>query len=189
LENNFELAASAIVNQRGRSITFGTRYELFDGGIGNGAYTYFHYDYGVDNFYIGGSYEENELMKAEALMNTSKIEEGLKLLDGVRKAQGAGLPATVGVGLSKTQALEELRKERRIAFFMRGLAFFDLRRMGFADPVASGGGRKNAWVLDASGVLNTKATIDYSYMSYWDVPQNEIDFNASTSQTKLKGTY
>ena len=188
-ENNFELAASAIVNQRGRSITFGTRYELFDGGIGNGAYTYFHYDYGVDNFYIGGSFEENELMKAEALMNTGKVEEGLKLLDGVRNAQGAGLAATVGTGLSKTLALEELRKERRIALFMRGLAFYDLRRMGFTDPVASGGGRKNAWVLDASGVLNTKATIDYSYLSYWDVPQNEIDFNPSTSQTKLKATY
>jgi hypothetical protein len=185
-DNNFELAASAVVNQRGRGITFGTRYEMIDGGIGNGAYTYFHYDYGVDNFYIGGSYEENELMKAEALMYTSKVEDGLKLLDGVRTKQGAGLAATAGTGMSQAAALEELRKERRIALFTRGLAFYDLRRMGYADPVASGGGRKNAWVLDANGNLNTKATIDYSYMSYWDVPKNELDFNPSTSQTKLK---
>ena len=187
-DNNFELAASAVVNQRGRGITFGTRYELFDGGIGNGAYTYFHYDYGTDNFYIGGSYEENELMKAEALMYTSKVEDGLKLLDGVRTKQGAGLAATAGTGLSQAAALEELRKERRVALFTRGLAFYDLRRMGYADPVASGGGRKNAWVLDASGNLNTKATIDYSYMSYWDVPKNELDFNPSSSTTKLKST-
>ncbi len=187
-DNNFELAASAVVNQRGRGITFGTRYEMFDGGIGNGAYTYFHYDYGTDNFYIGGSYEENELMKAEALMYTSKVEDGLKLLDGVRTKQGAGLAATAGTGLSQAAALEELRKERRVALFTRGLAFYDLRRMGYTDPVASGGGRKNAWVLDASGNLNTKATIDYSYMSYWDVPKNELDFNPSSSTTKLKST-
>lgn len=187
-ENNFQLAASAVVNQRGRGITFGTRYEMFDGGIGNGAYTYFHYDYGTDNFYIGGTYEENELMKAEALMNTSKVEDGLKLLDGVRKTQGAGLAATAGKGLSLTAAKEELRKERRIALFTRGLAFYDLRRMGYIDPVASGGGRKNAWVLDDKGNLNTKATIDYSYLSYWDVPKNELDFNPSSSTTKLKST-
>jgi hypothetical protein len=159
---------------------------MFDGGIGNGAYTYFHYDYGTDNFYIGGTYEENELMKAEALMNTSKVEDGLKLLDGVRTAQGAGLAATAGKGLSLTAALEELRKERRIALFTRGLAFYDLRRMGFTDPVAIGGGRKNAWVLDENGNFNSKATIDYSYLSYWDVPKNELDFNPSTSTTTLK---
>jgi hypothetical protein len=185
-ENNFQLAASAVVNQRGRGITFGTRYEMFDGGIGNGAYTYFHYDYGTDNFYIGGTYEENELMKAEALMNTGKVEDGLALLDGVRTTQGAGLAATAGTGLSLTEAKEELRKERRVALFTRGLAFYDLRRMGFTDPVASGGGRKNAWVLDGDGNFNSKATIDYSYLSYWDVPKNELDFNPSTSTTVLK---
>jgi hypothetical protein len=127
-------------------------------------------------------------MKAEALMYTSKVEDGLKLLDGVRTKQGAGLAATAGTGLSQAAALEELRKERRVALFTRGLAFYDLRRMGYTDPVASGGGRKNAWVLDASGNLNTKATIDYSYMSYWDVPKNELDFNPSSSTTKLKST-
>jgi hypothetical protein len=187
-ENNFQLSASATVNVRGRGITFGTRYEMFDGGIGNGAITYFHYDYGVDNSYIGGTYEENELMKAEALMNTGKVEDGLKLLDGVRTAQGAGLAATAGTGLSLTAAKEELRKERRIALFLRGLAFYDSRRMGYIDPVASGGGRKNAWVLDGDGNFNSKATIDYSYMSYWDVPKNELDFNPSSSTTKLKST-
>lgn len=187
-ENNFEELPSALVNQRGRGITFGTRYELFDGGIGNGAHTYFHYDYGVDNFYLAGSYEENELMKAEALINTSKIDEGLAKIDAVRTHQGAGLAATSGTGLTKAQALEELRKERRISLFLRGLAFYDLRRMGYTDPVSAGGGRKGAWVLDAAGVLNTNATIDYSYLSYWDVPKNEIDFNPATSTTKLKAT-
>jgi hypothetical protein len=133
-------------------------------------------------------YEENELMKAEALINTAKIDEGLAKIDAVRTHQGAGLAATSGTGLTKTEALEELRKERRISLFLRGLAFYDLRRMGYTDPVSAGGGRKGAWVLDGSGVLNTNATVDYSYLSYWDVPKNEIDFNPATSTTKLKAT-
>jgi hypothetical protein len=187
LANNFELLPSALVNQRGRSITFGTRYEMTDGGIGNGANTYFHFDYGTDKFYIAGSYEENQLMKAEALINTSQIEAGLAIIDAIRTYQGAGVAASAGRGFTKAQAYEELRKERRTALFLRGVAFYDLRRMGFADPVSAGGGRRGAYVLSAAGVLNTNATIDYSYMSYWDVPKNELDFNPNqTSATVVR---
>ena len=185
-ENNFELLPSAEVNKRGRGITFGTRYQMTAGGTGNGAYTYFHFDYGVDNFYIGASYEENQLMKAEALINTDQIEAGLAIIDAVRDFQGAGVAATAGNSFTKEQALEELRKERRTALFLRGLAFYDLRRMGYADPVSQGGGRHGAYVLDAAGNLNTNATIDYSYMSYWDVPQNELDFNPSATGVAVK---
>lgn len=187
LANNFELMPSALVNQRGRGITFGTRYQMTDGGTGNGAYTYFHFDYGVDKFYIGGTFEENQLMKAEALINTSQIEAGLAIIDAVRNFQGAGIAASAGRGFTKAQAYEELRKERRTALFLRGLAFYDLRRMGYADPVSAGGGRRGAYVLSATGALNTNATIDYSYMSYWDVPKNELDFNPNaTSSTVVK---
>ena len=56
----------------------------------------------------------------------------------------------------------------------------------YADPVSAGGGRKGAYVLDADGNLNTNATIDYSYLSYWDVPKNELDFNPSTSGVTVK---
>ena len=185
-ENNFELLPSAEVNKRGRGITFGTRYQMTAGGTGNGAYTYFHFDYGVDNFYIGASYEENQLMKAEALINTDQIEAGLAIIDAVRDFQGAGVAATAGNSFTKEQALEELRKERRTALFLRGLAFYDLRRMGYADPVSQGGGRHGAYVLDAAGNLNTNATIDYSYMSYWDVPQNELDFNPTATGVAVK---
>ena len=185
-ENNFEELPSALVNQRGRGITFGTRYQMTADGIGNGAFTYFSFDYGIDNLYIGGSYEENQLMKAEALINTDQIEAGLSIIDDIRDFQGAGVAASHGNSFTKDQALEELRKERRTALFLRGLAFYDLRRMGYADPVSAGGGRKGAYVLDADGNLNTNATIDYSYLSYWDVPKNELDFNPSTSGVTVK---
>jgi hypothetical protein len=155
------------------------------GGNGNGAFVYFDQTYGADNFYIGGTYEENLLMKAECLIQTSQIDQGLAIIDQVRTLQGAGLPAVSGTGLSLAQALEELRKERRCALLYRGVAFYDLRRWGYTDDVSKGGGRTGCVVLDGSGNVNTNATINYSYMSYWDVPQNELDFNSSTNKTTV----
>ena len=186
LDNNFGPLESTVINKRGRSITFGTRWQLIAGGTGNGAYTYFTGNYGEDNFYIGASYEENELMKAECLINTGKIDDGLAIVDAIRSYQGAGLSAVSGAGLTLAQAQEELRKERRCALMFRGVAFYDLRRLGWADDISKGGGRKGCVVLDGAGNLNTNATINYSYMSYWDVPQNELDFNPSSSSTELK---
>jgi hypothetical protein len=176
MTNNFSLLPSAVVNKRGRSITFGTRYFLKDGGNGNGAYTYFHFDYGVDKYYLAGSYEENELMKAECLIQLGSIDAGVTIINNIRTLQGAGF--TSPMGLSKAAALEELRKERRCALFLRGLAFYDARRLGITDDVSKGGGRPNSVVLDGGGLVNTKALINYNYMPYWDVPQNELDFNA-----------
>lgn len=176
LANNFNLLGSAVINKRGRSITFGTRYYLKDGGNDNGAIVYFHFDYGVDNLYIGGSYEENLLMKAECLIQTSQIDAGVTIINTVRTVQGAGISSPMG--LTKSAALEELRKERRCALFLRGLAFYDARRNGITDDVSLGGGRNGCVVLDASGNVNTNCQINYKYLPFWDVPQNELDFNA-----------
>ena len=178
--NNFDLFGSAIVNRRGRGITFGTRYYLVDGGNGNGAYTYFDFGIGKTDYFIAGSYEENMLMKAEALINTSQIDAGVAIIDAIRAYQGAGISS--GAGLTLAQAKEELRKERRCALFLRGLAWYDLRRLGMNISVDAGGtGRSGCVVLDASGTLNTNCQINYAYLSYWDVPQNELDFNAPAS--------
>jgi hypothetical protein len=32
-------------------------------------------------------------------------------------------------------------------------------------------------LVDNNGVLNTNATIDYNYLDYWDVPDNELAYN------------
>jgi hypothetical protein len=190
LSNNFAKLSSAVINVRGRGINFGTRWYLLDKGTGNGAYTYFNSAIGATPTYIAGSYEENELMKAECLMHTATPDAGLSLLDAIRNYQGAALTATSGTGLTLTDALEELRKERRCALFLRGLGFYDARRNGVNLDVSRGGGRKGCVVLDGTGVLNTNCTINYAYNSYWDVPQNELDVNPSTnSSTPLISQY
>ena len=60
------------------------------------------------------------------------------------------------------------------------MSFYDARRWGVLKPVSSGGGRAGAIVLLAGGVPNV-ATIDYNYLSYWDVPKNELDFNTPSN--------
>ena len=178
--NNFDLRTSAVINIRGRGITFGTRYYLVDGGNANGAYTYFDFAIGATDYFIAGTYEENMLMKAEALMNTSQIDAGVAIIDAIRTYQGAGISS--GAGLTLVQAKEELRKERRCALFLRGLAWYDLRRLGMNLSVDEGGtGRSGCVVLDANGAVNTNCQINYAYLTYWDVPQNELDFNAPAS--------
>ena len=181
MENNFALMTSPRVNTRGRGLGFGTRYYLVDGGKEMpGVITYAHTDqFGVDDTYLAGSFEENELMKAEILIQSGNVAGGTSIIDDVRSLQGAGLSA-VG-SLNKAQALEELRTERRIALLFRGLAFYDMRRMGYLDDKSDGGGRANAVVLSnftGSTTVNTHAFINYNYMSYFDVPKNELEFNA-----------
>ena len=180
-ENNFDLMESPIVFQRGRGLGFGTRYYVIDGGNEMpGVHTYVHtLEYGVDDTYLAGSFEENELMKAEARIQLGDVSGGTGLIDAVRTLQGAGL-ASLGA-LTKDAALEELRTERRISLLFRGLAFYDARRNGIIDDKSKGGGRANAVVLSnftGSMIVNTKTFINYNYLSYFDVPMNELEFNS-----------
>jgi hypothetical protein len=134
--------------------------------------------------YLAGSYEENELMKAEALINTKQIDLGLARIDAVRNYQGAGLPPVSGTGLNLTGAREELRRERRVALPFIGLSFYDARRFGIINPLAEGGGRTGAVVVaPTTGEVNTNATIEYNYLDYWDVPDNELAYNPPAAES------
>jgi len=177
LANNVALTTTWIGNSdRGNS--FNTRYALVNGGNAmSGVVVYANTDPGAYELYIAGTYEENELMKAEAKIYTNDVEGGLALIDAVRKNQGAGLPAVAGTSLTLAQAKEELRRERRVTLAFRGLAFYDARRWGVIDALTDGGGRKNAVVVTNAGVVNTKATIEYKFLDYWDVPDNELAYN------------
>ncbi len=175
------------VNPRGRGIQLGTRYyaiDIEDGGdfasVVNSGF-----------LHMAGTYEENGLMRAEALIRqggASNINAGIAIINSVRSAQGAGLP-NLSSSLTQAVALEELRKERRVALFMRGTAFYDARRLGFIKPASQGGGRANAMVIVPAGSaflgLSTATAqscfMNYDYMAYWDVPLNEIDFNLPSS--------
>jgi hypothetical protein len=130
---------------------------------------------GAYELYLAGSYEENELMKAEALIYTGQIPLGLQAIDNVRNYQGAGLPPTIG--LTQAQAIAELRSERRVALPFIGLSFYDARRWGRIFPLSQGGGRTPAVVVLNNSTVDNGATIEYNYLDYWDVPDNELAYN------------
>ncbi|MEZ0607109.1 RagB/SusD family nutrient uptake outer membrane protein [Fibrella sp. WM1] len=177
LSNNFtQLAAPALFNtDRGNS--FNTRWQLVNKGKGQaGVVVLSNQDVGGYELYLAGTYEENELMKAEAKLYTNDIAGGLSSIDAIRTYQGAGL--TTLSGLTQAQALEELRKERRVALAFRSLSFYDARRWGVITD-----GRKGAVVVDKAGKLNTNATISYNFLDYWDVPDNELAYNPAAANS------
>ncbi len=174
------LQVTPFYNQVG-GFTFSTRWQLLNAQLtpvaGNNAFQIADKTPGNQEVYMAGSYEENELMKAEALINTGQIDQGLASVDAVRVYQGAGLPAVSGKGLTSVQAKEEVRKERRLSLLFRGTAFYDARRLGITYDISKGGGRTGCVVLTSAGVLNTNATINYNFLDYWDVPADEFVLN------------
>jgi hypothetical protein len=180
---NFYLLPAAAVNVLNRGIMFGTRYgakEIDSAG------SFASSDHkGVVP--ISPTWEENTLMIAESKIRSgADIDGGLTLVDQVRAAQGAALPPTTGTGLTQAQAIDQLRSERRIALYLRGLAWFDARRWGLNAALAAGGGRINANVLVPGNVIGAATQIlpckvSYNFVDYWDVPQNELDFNPAAS--------
>ncbi|MFM2360600.1 MAG: hypothetical protein RLY16_2593 [Bacteroidota bacterium] len=158
-----------------------TRYALVDGGTGlDGVAIYADATPGEYEMYIAVNYEENQLMKAEALINTNQIEQGLAIIDGIRTLQGAGLPAVAGTGLTLAQAKEELRRERRIVCAFRGLSFYDARRWGVSEP---GSTRTGAVLVSNTGAVSTNGTIEYGFLDYWDVPDNELVYNPAAGSS------
>ncbi len=183
-DNNVLTLTSVGLFNTDRGNSFNTRYTLKN--LGNslpGVITYANSTAGANEITIAASYEENELMKAEALIKTGQIDLGVKSVDAVRTYQGAGLAATA-TGLSAADAYEELRRERRIALGFKGLSFYDARRWEIIAPDKS---RTNCYVVNSAGKLNTKATIVYGFLDYWDVPDNELAYNpASATSAPVK---
>jgi len=182
-QNVITLASVGLFNtDRGNS--FNTRYSLKYGGTGlTGVTIYSNNAIGANEITIAGTFEENELMKAEALIMTGQIDAGAAAIDAVRTYQGAGLTA-LGTGLTQTAAYEQLRRERRIALAFRGLSFYDARRWDIIAPDKS---RTGAVVVSSAGVVSTNATIVYGFLDYWDVPDNELAYNpaeAGSAPTK-----
>jgi starch-binding outer membrane protein, SusD/RagB family len=188
---NFQLIPTGpIVNVLNRGIQFGTRYQVIEIDSG-GLFASSDHKGAVP---IGPTWEENVLMTAEAKIRSgSDINGGLALIDQVRAGQGSNLAPLAGSGLTQPLAAEQLRSERRIALYLRGLAWFDARRWGVTAPAALGGGRTNANVV-IPGSLQVapgttvippakvfQCTLAYNFVDYWDVPQNELDFNGAAA--------
>jgi hypothetical protein len=132
---------------------------------------------GQFELYLVTTYEENELMKAEAMINTGNVEGGLAILDGLRTLQGAGLAPLAGHGLTVAAANTALKKERRVELAFRGLSFYDARRWGVIFDGRTGSTVISTDPITSLAVVNTNAKINYNYLDYWDVPDNDIAFN------------
>ena len=182
--NNVRSLSSGIGNfNQDRGNSFNTRYTLRKYGNGiAGVIIYANPDAGANEITLCGTFEENELMKAEATMyvggfSAGGITSAMAMIDNVRNYQGAGLAPTVAA--TDAAAKEELRRERRIALAFKGLSFYDARRMDIIDPSKS---RTGCIVLAGStGALNTNATINYGFLDYWDVPDNELAYNPAAA--------
>ncbi|SFE01702.1 SusD family protein [Chitinophaga sp. CF118] len=173
MSNNFNTATTYLDD-----ITFGTRYSIIDGGNGqSGVYVYGSKAVGAYELFIAGSYEENELMLAEANIRLGNTDAGLAYVDAVRTYLGAGVAAVSGTGLNEAGALTELVKERRVALVFRGLSFYDSRRWGWTYDIDNGGGSYGNTFLTSAGDVNTNVTINYDFLDYWDVPADEVDIN------------
>lgn len=115
-------------------------------------------------------YADILLWKAEALIQLGEIEGGLTIIDKIRtRARNTpnidgsptpadALPNYAGTGLSKKQALEALRHERRVELGFESQRFNDLKRWGIAKKVLTDLGK------------NFK---DYNVL--YPIPQGEID--------------
>lgn len=174
---NIKPLPSVNYNPRGRGLSYGSRYTLYP--IESGG-DYASQSNKLAEIPLATSYEENLLMLAESEIRSGNIETGLGYIDDVRDYQKAQLPHVKGTGLNLTQALEELRRERRIGLFLKNTAFYDARRWGILKPVSEGGGRSKAVVVvSAAGAIDS-CTINYNYRERFPVPANETDFNPIT---------
>ncbi len=180
-DNNVRTLTQVGIFNTDRGNVFNTRYSLTNGGSGlPGVITYSNTAAGANEITLASTYEENELMKAEALIRLggqANIDNAVASINAVRVYQGAGL-APLGAGITQAAAAEELRSERRIGLAFKGLSFYDARRFEIIAPDKS---RTGCVVLSATGVVNTNATINYGYLDYWDVPDNELAYNPAAS--------
>jgi hypothetical protein len=169
-----------VVNVLNRGIQFGTRYAPVDiekGGL-----------YATENYSsaatvpIAPTWEETALMTAEADIYLGNVNAGLQLIDQVRASQNAGLPTLANSGISQDSAISQLHSERRIGLYLHNVSWYDARRWGITAPASQGGGRIGNIVVPGSLINQTAAQvlpcfINYDFVDYWDVPQNELDFN------------
>lgn len=157
---------------RGRGIEYNSTW----GVLGDGFYaSILGDDSGLGWYFV--SAEENMLMLAEAELELGNKPKAAELVDDVRTMQGAGLPPIDPITTSDDEMWELIRKERRIALFLRGLAFYDARRWKVILPLSEGGGRTGAVVVENDDTINTNATINYNFLPYWPIPDEEITFN------------
>jgi starch-binding outer membrane protein, SusD/RagB family len=172
LANNFNQADTFY------DANFTTRWNLINGGNDSlGVVILGNKTAGAYQVYIASSWEENTLMLAEANIMTGSINQGLLSVDSVRTYQGANVAAVATLGLTQAQAMTQLTRERRVSLVFRGISWYDARRWGWTYATSNGGGSYGNTYYDVNGNKFTNTTIDYDFLDYWDVPQDESVLN------------
>ncbi len=130
-------------------------------------------------------YADVLLFKAEALIQMNQVDDGIGLINEVRRRAAASTQRQLDagasdiynigeypMGMSKEEGLKALMFERRLEFGMEGPRFFDLVRWGIAEPVL------NAY-LDVEKTRKdflSSAKFTAGRDEYYPIPQREIDF-------------
>ena len=175
-KNNFDLLESFYPGDFTRGTAVATRWYMVPDGNGLDAsgtptMVYGSNETGAYELKLAGFLEENLIMQAEAQAHLGNDNAALLIVDQLHDMQGAGLPHLAGT-TPALSLMEIIRRERRIQVAFTGLSFYDARRWGVIDN-----GRTGCTVFDKDGKLWTNATIDYGFMDYWDVPDNELAYN------------
>ena len=160
---------------------YGTPYNIVDSLSGTGIYVIGSKQVGQYEVFIAGSWEENQLMLAEANIRLGNIDKGLTYVDAVRDYQGAGVTHVSGTSLGLAAAMKELTSERRVSLVFRGLSFYDARRWGWIYDISTGGGQYGQKLYNSNGTYDTNVTINYNFMDYWDIPADETQLNPPKS--------
>ena len=118
------------------------------------------------------------LMRAEALINTGQVGSGFVINWWCASIYGGRAYRCIWYR-PPTAAHRQKRNwgEKGWYLLFRGLSFYDARRFKISEPVSAGGGRTGCIVIANSGAVNTNAIIEYGYLDYWDVPDNELAYN------------
>ncbi len=128
-------------------------------------------------------YADVLLSKAEALIETGgNVDEAIALMNRVRTERDDVKITPLPMGLSREEAREKLRHERRIEFALEGLYWMDIKRWqkmdGYADRIYP------VEVRDHNGsIIETKFPDGYKeYFNLLPIPNSELSLNENLEQ-------
>ena len=124
-------------------------------------------------------YADVILSKAEAIIETGgDVEEAVALINRIRTERNDVKISLLPAGLSRDEARERLRHERRIEFALEGLYWMDIRRWNIGSDIYP------VEVRDHTGsIIETKFPNGYlEYYNLLPIPDSERSLNSNLTQ-------
>lgn len=124
-------------------------------------------------------YADVILSKAEAIIETNgSVDEAVALINRIRTERNDVKITSLPMGLTRTEAREKLRHERRIEFAMEGLYWMDIKRWDIGKDIYP------VVVRDDKGdIIETKFPNGYlEYYQLLPIPDSERSLNANLEQ-------